>query len=420
MPGHIRRPGRPGAWNRATRSALIGGFAAWMLGACASPFPPDAYRRPTLPERMAPASTYPWVAPDDQAAVRLPPEGGVATALVLGDLIVMVEKARGVTGNPSGIPVRVRGLNASGRTLFTGPPLVAESGLSDVPHLALLYDGQRIRIAYSYHKTGPKGRLAYVDLYDPAARGDVRPVTVRMPSDDQLEWAAGTAIQGALGHGPRPITILDADGTLTRWTRPGRQPIAATNDLVVEQRGDRNDFTQGFEVVDRHTDRVVWSSGSRIGARASVYAVSSSAIVAGRTRHLKLLDLRTGKILARGNDPLPMGGTTSTADGTQEHGELLTCYSAAADVGRRWVHGGWGISYYAVWRGNLYGFDPPGLPFEKHPMALWISPDGTPHRFPVAGDAAPLGVTADGHAVVLAGNYRDSALYIVPLRGRSG
>lgn len=98
--------------------------------------------------------------------------------------------------------------------------------------LRLLGDGRRVRVAFGYHQSGPSGRLAYVDICDPAARGDIRPQTVRLPTDEKLEWAGGTAGQGALRDHDGPITILDADGTLSPWHRPGWRPVAATADVV--------------------------------------------------------------------------------------------------------------------------------------------------------------------------------------------
>jgi hypothetical protein len=192
--------------------------------------------------------------------------------------------------------------------------VAAESGLSDGPCLRLLGDGRRVRVAFSYHKTGPSGRLAYVDIYDPAARGNVRPQTVRLPTDDQLEWAAGTAVQGGLHEHDAPITILDADGTLSPWRRPGRLPVAATSDVVVDAHRGMDSRKRGFQVLDRRTRRVLWSR-----RRQTVYAVSPQAIIAGHTRWLRLYDLRTGKVIARSNDPAkfpvtghaaPLGVTT--------------------------------------------------------------------------------------------------------------
>jgi hypothetical protein len=287
----------------------------------------DVFRDPELPERMVPAGTYPWAEPDDPSAVKLSPANGFLDVLVVGDVIVMTERVTEVSiRRPSAVGVRVRAVDREGNLLFTGPALAAESGVSDGPHLRLLGDGRRVRVAFSYHKTGPSGRLAYVDIYDPAARGHVRPQTVRLPTDEQLEWAAG------------------------------------------------------------------------------------------HTRRLRLYDLRTGKVIARSNDPLPQGGTTACADYTRQHEDLLMTWQIAASTRHRWVHGGWNIGYYAIWQGDLYGFPSPENPFNKNPMALWIPPTGTPAKFPVTGHAAPLGVTTDGHAIALTGTFRDRALYVLPPR----
>jgi hypothetical protein len=226
-----------------------------------------------------------------------------------------------------------------------------------------------------------------------------------------LEWAAGTAVQGALHEHDGPITILDADGTLSPWRRPGRLPVAATSDVVVDAHRSMDSRKRGFQVLDRRTRRVLWSR-----RRQTVYAVSPQAIIAGHTRRLRLYDLRTGKVIARSNDPLPRGGTTACADDTRHHGDLLMTWQVAASTRHRWVHGGWNIGYYVIWQDNLYGFQSPEHPFDKNPMALWIPPTGTPARFPVTGHAAPLGVTTDGHAIALTGTFRDRALYALPPR----
>src|SRR3954469_11001753 len=135
----------------------------------------DAFRHPELPERMAPAGVYPWAEPDDPSAVTLCPANKFLDALVVGDVVVMTERVpEASTRRPSAVGVRVCGVDREGSLLFTGPALAAESGLSDWPRLRLLDDGQRVRVAFSYHQTGPSGRLAYVDIYDPAARGHVR------------------------------------------------------------------------------------------------------------------------------------------------------------------------------------------------------------------------------------------------------
>jgi hypothetical protein len=382
-------------------------------GACVAP--PggldDAFRHPELPDRTAPAGTYPWVEPDHPAAVKVS-ANGYLNALVVGDVIVVTDRVKAVaTGSTGALGVRVRGVDSKGRTLFTGPALAAESGLSDGPGLHLLGDGGRVRVAFAYHKTGPSGRLSYVDIYDPAARGHVQPRTVRFPTDEQLEWAAGTAIQGALLDDGGPITILDADGTLSPWHRRGWLPVAATRDAVVDAHRSNDSRHQGFQVIDRRTRRLLWS-----GRGQTVYAVSTQAVIAGHTRRLVLSDLHTGDVIARGHDPLPMGGTHANADGTRQHGDLITTWQVAGSTRHRWVHGGWNVGYYAIWKDNLYGFQTPGNPMDDNPMALWIPPTGTPHKFPVTGHAAPLGVTTDGHAVILTGTFRHNDLYIVPLR----
>jgi hypothetical protein len=372
----------------------------------------DVIRDPELPERMAPAGTYPWAEPDDPSAVKLCPASKFLDALVVGDVIVMTERAtEASTREPSAVGVRVRAVDREGNRLFTGQTLAAESGVSDGPRLRLLGDGRRVRVAFSYHKTGLSGRLAYVDIYDPAARGHVRPQTVRLPTDEQLEWAAGTAVQGGLHEHDGPITILDADGTLSPWHRPGWLPVAATSDVVVDAYHSMDSRKRGFQVLDRRTRRVLWSR-----RRQTVYAVSPQAIIAGHTRRLRLYDLRTGKVIARSNDPLPQGGTTACADDTRHHGDLLMTWQVAASTRHRWVHGGWNIGYYVIWQGDLYGFQSPERPFDKNPMALWIPPTGTPAKFPVTGHTAPLGVTTDGHAIALTGTFRDRALYVLPPR----
>ena len=371
----------------------------------------DVFRHPELPERMAPADVYPWAEPDDPSAVTLCPANGFLDALVVGDVIVMIERvSEASTRRPSAVGMRVRGVDREGNRLFTRPAVAAERGMSDMPRLRLLGDGQRVRVAFSYHQSGPSRRLAYVDIYDPAARGDVRPQTVRLPTDGKLEWVGGTAVQGGLSDHGGPITILDADGTLSPWHRPGWRPVAATADVVVD--ADRNDDVgRGFQVLDRRTRRVLWSR-----RRQNVYAVSTHAIIAGRSRRLRLYDLTTGRVIARSNDALPQGGTPTGADGTRQHGDLLMAMDVAASTRHRWVHGGWNIGYYAIWQDDLYGFEPPEHPYEKNPMALWIPPTGTPAKFPVTGHAAPLGVTTDGHAIALTGTFRDRALYALSPR----
>ncbi|WP_329261168.1 hypothetical protein OG417_25785 [Actinoallomurus sp. NBC_01490] len=415
----MRTVRQSGWWRRAARPAVALTLIAGLGGACADlpgGAPPagwdDAFRHPELPERTAPAGTYPWVEPDDPSAVKVSVAGGLMNAVVVGDVIVVADRVEGVpAGSTGALGVRVRGVDPEGHTLFTGPVLAAESGLSDGPGLHLLGDGPGLRVAFSYHKTGPGGRLTYVDIYDPSARGHVRPRTVRLPTDEQLEWAGDTAFQGALLDDGGPITILDADGTLSPWHRPGWSPVAATGDVVVDAHRSDDSRHQGFEVVDRRTGRVLWS-----GRGQTVYAVSTRAVIAGHTRRLMLSDLRTGEVLARGDDPLSSGGTPSDADGTRQQGDLITTWEVAGSTRHRWVHGGWNVGYYAIWQGDLYGFQNPGNPMDDDPMALWIPPTGVPHRFPVTGKAAPLGVTTDGHAVALTGTFRGHALYVLPLR----
>jgi hypothetical protein len=387
---------------------------AGVGGACVAPpgGPDDAFRHPEFPDRTAPASTYPWVEPDAPSAVKVSAADGFVNAIVVGDVIILADRVKSVpTGSTGALGVRVRGVDSKGHILFTGPTVAAESGQSERPGLHLLGDGPRVRVAFSYHKTGPSGRLTYVDIYDPAARGRVHPTTVRFPTDEQLEWAGDTAFQGALLDDGGPITILDAGGTLSPWHRPGWSPVAATGDVVVDAQRSNDSRHQGFEVVDRRTRRVLWS-----GRGQTVYAVSTRAIIAGHTRRLVLSDLRTGAVIARGNDPLPRGGTPANANDTRQRGDLITTWQAAGSTRHRWVHGGWNVGYYAIWKDNLYGFQTPGNPMDDNPMALWIPPTGVPHKFPVTGHAAPLGVTTDGHAVALTGTFRDRALYVIPLR----
>jgi hypothetical protein len=381
-------------------------------GACTGAPLRDGFRHPEFPEHTAPADAYPWAEPDDPSAVKVSPAGGFLDALVVGDAIVMTERApEASTRQPPAVGVRVRGVDRRGNELFAGPAVAAESGVSDGPRLRLLGEGRRVRVAFAYHKTGPGGRLAYVDIYDPAARGQVRPQTVRLPTDEQLEWAGSTAIQGALRDHGGPITILNADGRLSQWRRPGWRPLAATDDIVVDTQQRDDGDEQGFQVTDRRTRRTLWSGRGEI-----VYAVSTQAIISGRTRRLRLRDLHTGKVIARSNDPLPQGGTPSSADGTWQHDDLLTNWQVAGSTHHRWVHGGWNVGHYAVWRDNLYGFQDPGHPFIKNPVALWIPSGGTPAKVPITGRASPLGVTTDGHAVALTGDFRDRGLYVLPLR----
>lgn len=303
-------------------------------------------------------------------------------------------------------------MDPEGHTLFTGPVLAAESGLSDGPGLHLLGDGPGLRVAFSYHKTGPGGRLTYVDIYDPSARGHVRPRTVRLPTDEQLEWAGDTAFQGALLDDGGPITILDADGTLSPWHRPGWSPVAATGDVVVDaHRSDDEAGTRG----SRSSTAVPAGCCGPGAARPSTPCPPGPSSP-GTPMRLMLSDLRTGEVLARGDDPLSSGGTPSDADGTRQQGDLITTWEVAGSTRHRWVHGGWNVGYYAIWQGDLYGFQNPGNPMDDDPMALWIPPTGVPHRFPVTGKAAPLGVTTDGHAVALTGTFRGHALYVLPLR----
>ena len=111
----------------------------------------DVFRHPELPERMAPAGTYPWVEPDDPSAVKVSPANGFLNALVVGDVIVMTERVtEASTRRPSAVGVRVRGVDREGSLLFTGPAVAAESGLSNGRRLCLLGDGQRVRVAFSY------------------------------------------------------------------------------------------------------------------------------------------------------------------------------------------------------------------------------------------------------------------------------
>lgn len=399
---------------RAARPAALLSIAAGVVGACASPLGSvhDTFRHPEFPQRTASASTYPWVSPDAPSAVKVSAADGVRQALVFGDVIVLVDRLRDMPHRPVGASgVRVRGVDQNGDVLFTGPALAAEAAASDSARLSLLGSGSQTRIAFTYHKTRDGVRATCVDLYDPASRGHVRPVTVRLPTDEPLEWAGDRAIQGAIRPSDGPVTILDADGTLASWHRPGWQPVAATGDVVVDARRGGNDYQQGFQVVDRRTKRVLWSRPGQV-----VYAVSDRAVIAGRTRRFTLSDLRTGRAVARGHDPLPNGGLPATADGTRQHGDLILKYGFAGSLRHRWVHGGWDVGYYAIWQDNLYGFQGTGNSAVDHPMALWIPPSGTPHRFPVTGDAAPLGVTPDGHAVALTGNFRKHDVVILPLR----
>ncbi|GAA4490397.1 hypothetical protein GCM10023191_022510 [Actinoallomurus oryzae] len=358
-----------GWWRRAARPAVALTLIAGLGGACAPGGAPqagwdDAFRHPELPERTAPAGTYPWVEPDDPSAVKVSVAGGLMNAVVVGDVIVVADRVKGVpAGSTGALGVRVREADPEGHTLFTGPVLAAESGRSDGPGLHLLGDGPRLRVAFSYHKTGPGGRLTYVDIYDPSARGHVRPRTVRLPTDERLEWAGDTAFQGAVLNDGGPITILDADGTLSPWHRPGWLPVAATGDAVVDAHRGNDSRHQGFEVVDRRTGRVLWS-----GRGQTVYAVSARAIIAGHTRRLVLSDLRTGKVLARGNDPLSSGGTPSDADGTRQQGDLITTWQVAGSTRHRWVHGGWNAGYYAIWKDNLYGLPLSGPASRSQPV----------------------------------------------------
>jgi hypothetical protein len=378
------------------------------VGACAHP--PggldDAFRHPEFPDRTAPAGTYPWAEPNDPAAVRISPPDKFRDALVVGDVIVVSERV-----GPAPRIIRVRGVDPKGRVLFTGPAVAVEPGQSDSPGLHLLGDPGQVRVAFAYHKTGPGGRLAYADIYDLTARGQVKPHTVRLPTDDRLEWAGSTAIQGALRDDGGRITILDADGTLSPWDRPGWLPVAATADVVVDAHRGNDSRKQGFEVVDRRTRRVLWSSPGE-----TVYAVSTKAIIAGHTRAFRLLDLHTGTVIAHSTEPLSQGGTWSGADGTRQQGDLLMTSEVVGNTRHRWVHGGWNAGHYAIWKDNVYGFQDPENSADDNPMALWIPPSGTPYRFPVTGHAAPLGVTTDGHAIALTGSFRDRALYVIPLR----
>ncbi|GAB3964634.1 hypothetical protein GCM10029978_025560 [Actinoallomurus acanthiterrae] len=372
----------------------------------------DLFRHPEFPDRTAPASTYPWVEPDHPSAVEVAPPDGFLDALVVDDVIVMTERTTDVPGRTGARGLRVRGVDPKGRTLFTGRTWPADSGRWPGPGLRLLGEGRRTRVAFTNQGIDPGGRSAYVDIYDPAARGDVQPQTVRFPTDEELQWAGGTAIQVTAGIQDGPSTILDADGMVSPWHRSGRRPVAATGDVVVDVHRSEDGDEEGFQVVDRRTRRVLWSRRGQ-----TVYAVSTHAVIAGRTRRLRLYDLKTGKVVARSRDPLAQGGTTSSADITRRYGDVLMTWQVAGSTRHRWVHGGWNVGDYAIWQDDVYGFQSPENPFDENPMALWIPPDGTPAKFPVSGRAAPLGVTTDGLAVALTGTFRDRALYVLPLRG---